>query len=139
MPTFFRPVGLSTPTTPRLLHRRHFRLRVCDLRAFLLSSLRVPCFLRRRCINFSHDCCGKRFRFVGMYHHQSMLLAGLHGHHRPVGAIGRLVLSPSTSSRINRRHVGTPVSVRTLKPARRVTAVVGYPSGGQGSKLIMSC
>ena len=51
-----------------------------------------------------------------------MLLAGLHCHHRPVGAIGRLTLLPSTSSRINRRHVETSVSARTLKPERRVTA-----------------
>ena len=93
----------------------------------------------RRCINLAHGCCGKHFRFVGMYHHQWMLLAGLHCHHRPVGAIGRLALSPSTSSCIDRRHVGTSVSARTLKPARRATAVVGYPAGGQGSKWIIAC
>ena len=47
--SFFRRVGCSIPTTSRLLHRRHFCLLVCDLRAFLLSSLRVPRFLWRRC------------------------------------------------------------------------------------------
>ena len=42
-----RRVGYGTPTTPQLLHRRHFRLLACALRAFLLSSLRVPRFPRR--------------------------------------------------------------------------------------------
>ena len=46
-------VGYGTPTTPRLLHRRHFCLFACDLRAFLLSSLRVPRFPRRRSPNFA--------------------------------------------------------------------------------------
>ena len=31
-----------------------------------------------------HDCRGKRFRFVGVHHRQSMLLAGLHCQHRRV-------------------------------------------------------
>ena len=52
-PPFFRRVGCDTPTTPRLLHRRHCRLLTCALRAFLLSSLRVPRFPRRRCPNFA--------------------------------------------------------------------------------------
>ena len=53
LPSFFRRVGCGTPTTPRLLHRRHFCLLACALRAFLLSSLRVPRFPRRRCPNFA--------------------------------------------------------------------------------------
>ena len=82
--SFFRRVECSTPTTPRLLHRRHFCLLACDLRAFLLFSLRVQRFLRRRCTNL-HGCRGKRFRFVGMYHRrQSMLLAGLYCQYRRV-------------------------------------------------------
>ena len=53
LPSFFRRVGCSTPPTPRLLHRGHFCLLACALRAFLLSSLRVPRFPRRRCPNFA--------------------------------------------------------------------------------------
>ena len=45
----------------------------------------------------------------------------------PVNAAGRLALSASTRSRINRRHEGTSVHARTLYPAHRVTAVVAYP------------
>ena len=52
VPSFFRRVGCGSPTTPRLLHRRHCRLLARALRAFLLSSLRVPRFPRRRCPNF---------------------------------------------------------------------------------------
>ena len=52
-PSFFRRVGCGTPTTPRLLHRRHFCLLACALRAFFLSSLRAPRFPRRRCPNFA--------------------------------------------------------------------------------------
>ena len=52
LPSFFRRVGCGAPTTPRLLHSRHFCLLVCALRAFLLSSLRVPRFPRRRSPNF---------------------------------------------------------------------------------------
>ena len=51
--SFFRRVGRSTPTTPRLLHRRHFCFLACALRAFVLSSLRVPHFPRRRSPNFA--------------------------------------------------------------------------------------
>ena len=68
--SFFRRVGCSTPNTPRPLHRRHFCLLSCALRAFLLSSLRVPRFPRRRCTN-THGCSGK-----------SMILVGLHCQHR---------------------------------------------------------
>ena len=50
---FFRRVGCSTPTSPRLLHRQHFCSLACALRAFLLSSLRVPRFPRRRCPYFA--------------------------------------------------------------------------------------
>ena len=53
LPSFFRRVGCGTLTTPRLLHRRHFCLLVCALRAFLFSSLWVPRFPRRRCPNFA--------------------------------------------------------------------------------------
>ena len=53
LPSFFRRAGCGTPTTPRLLHCRHFCLLACALRAFLLSSLRVPHFPRRRCPNFA--------------------------------------------------------------------------------------
>ena len=53
LPSFFRRVGCGTPTTPRLLHRRHFCLLACAFRAFLLSSLQVPRFPRRRCPNFA--------------------------------------------------------------------------------------
>ena len=53
LPSFFRRVGYGTPTTPRLLHRRHCCLLACALRAFLLSSLWVPHFPRRRCPNFA--------------------------------------------------------------------------------------
>ena len=53
LPSFFRRVGCGTPTTPRLLRRRHFCLLACALRAFLLSLLRVPRFPRRRYLNFA--------------------------------------------------------------------------------------
>ena len=53
LPSFFRRVGCGNPTTPRLLHRRHCCLLACALRTFLLSSLRVPRFPRRRCPNFA--------------------------------------------------------------------------------------
>ena len=53
LPSFFRRVGCGTPTTPRLLHRRHFYLLACAVRAFLFSSLQVPRFPRRRCPNFA--------------------------------------------------------------------------------------
>ena len=51
--SFSRRVGCGNPTAPRILHRRHFCLRACALRAFHLSSLRVPLFPRRRCPNFA--------------------------------------------------------------------------------------
>ena len=68
LPSFFRRVGCSTPTTPGLLHRQHFCLLACALRAFLLSSLRVPRFPRRRCPNFataSTDAAGNDFPSLG--------------------------------------------------------------------------
>ena len=52
-PSSFRRGGCGTPTTPRLLHRRHCRLLACALRAFLLFLLRLPCFPRRRCPSFA--------------------------------------------------------------------------------------
>ena len=81
LPSFSRRVGCGTPTTPRLLHRQH----VCLPRVFppsvppLLAS--GPTFsaaaVSQLCYR-RHGCCGKRFRFVGVHHRQSMLLAGLH-------------------------------------------------------------
>ena len=68
LPSFFRHVGCSTPTTPRLLHHRHVCLLACCLRAFLLSSLRVPRFPRRRCPNFataSTVAAGNGFALLG--------------------------------------------------------------------------
>ena len=53
LPSFFRRVWCGTPTTLRLLHRRHFCLLACALRAFLLPSLRISRFPRRRCSNFA--------------------------------------------------------------------------------------
>ena len=53
LPSFLRRVGCGNPTTPRLLHCRHFCLLACVLRAFLLSSLQVPRFPRRRCPKFA--------------------------------------------------------------------------------------
>ena len=53
LPSFSRRVGCGTPTTPRLLHRRHFCLLTCALRALLLSSLWALRFPRRRCPNFA--------------------------------------------------------------------------------------
>ena len=53
LPSSFRRVGYGTSTTHRLLHRRHFCVLAYALRAFLLSSLRVPHFPRRRCPNFA--------------------------------------------------------------------------------------
>ena len=52
LPSFFRRVGYSTPTTPGLLLRRHFWLLACALRTFLFSSLRVSRFSRWRRSNF---------------------------------------------------------------------------------------
>ena len=42
--SFFQRVGCGTPTTPRLLHRRHFCSFACSLPAPLLFSLGVPRF-----------------------------------------------------------------------------------------------
>ena len=63
LPSFFRHVGSSTPNTPRLLHRRHFCLLACALRASLLCSLRVPRVPRRRCTNFA--AAGNDFTLLG--------------------------------------------------------------------------
>ena len=90
-PWFFRRVGCSTPTTPRLLHSRLFCLLTCDLRALLLSSLRVPRFPRRRlnfaavgtvaagndfallgCITTSRCCWHACTVSIGMFSHHSM-------------------------------------------------------------------
>ena len=66
--SFFRRVGCGNPTTPRLLHYRHCCLLVCVLRAFLISSLRVPRFPRRRCPNFATAgmvAVGNNFALLG--------------------------------------------------------------------------
>ena len=89
LPSFFWRVGCGTPTTPRVLHRRHFCLLACALRAFLLSSLRVPRFPRRRCPKIATAgtvAVGNDFAFVGVHHRQSMLSAALHSQHRRVFA-----------------------------------------------------
>ena len=52
LPRVFRHVGCGTPTKPRRLFSRLSCLLTCDLRAILLSSLRVPRF-PRRCPNFA--------------------------------------------------------------------------------------
>ena len=68
LPSFFRSVGYGTPTTPQNLHRRHFCLLACPLQAFLLFSLRVPRFSRRRCSNFATAgtvAAGKDFALLG--------------------------------------------------------------------------
>ena len=86
VPSFFRRVGFSTPTTPRLLHRRLFcLLRVCDLRAFLLSSLRVPWFPQRAAV---YQPCARLLRET---------LSLCWDASPPVDAVGRLALSPTTS------------------------------------------
>ena len=53
LPSFFRHVGCSILITPRLGHHRRFCLLTCPFLAFLLSSVRVPLFSRRRCTNFA--------------------------------------------------------------------------------------
>ena len=101
--SFFRCVGYGTPTTLRLLHRRHFCLLAWTLRVFLFSSLRVTRFPRRRCPNFAAAgtvAAGNDFALLGAS--------------PPVDAVGRLALSASTSSRINRCHEGTLIHARTL-------------------------
>ena len=103
LPSFFRRVGYGTPNIPRLLHRRHFFLLACALRAFLLFSLRVPRFPRRRCPNFAT---------AGTAAAGNDSLCW--GASPPVDAVGRLALSASTSSRINRCHEGTLIHARTL-------------------------
>ena len=55
----------------------------------------------------------------------------------PVDGVGRLVLSASTSSHINRCHVGTSIHRRTLYPARRVTAVAAYPVGSRATYCVL--
>ena len=139
LPSFFQRVGCSTPNTPRLLHRRHFCSLACALQASRLSSLRVPRFPRRRCTNFA---------VVGAVAEGNdfTLFVGLHHHHQPIDAVGRLALSTLTSSRINRRHGGTtPIRARTPYPARRVTALVVIADPGnfcccrQLASLIHQC
>ena len=71
LPWFFRRVGCSILNTPRLLHRQQFSLLACALRAFLLSSLRVPRILWQRRTSFGHGCRGKQFRFVVVHYRQS--------------------------------------------------------------------
>ena len=94
LPLFFRRAGCGTPTTPQLLHRRHFCLLACALRAFPLSSLRAPRVPLRRCPTFAtaagtvaagndftllgcitaSRCCGQACTTVSIdkFSHQSM-------------------------------------------------------------------
>ena len=88
LPSFFRRVGWvqhshhasTSPSSTLLL------LVACDLfREHLYSSRLGPTFSTAAvCTNLWHGCRGKRFRFVGMHHHQSMLLAALCCQHRRV-------------------------------------------------------
>ena len=84
--------ALTYPSSPLLL------IRVC-LRACLLSSLRVPRYTHRRCTNFA------------WLPRETISLCWVAS--PPVDAIGRLALSASTDSRINRRHEGPLISART--------------------------
>ena len=95
LPSFFRRVGCSTPTTPRLFHRRHFRLLAYDLRIILLSSLRVPHFPRRRCTNRT-VAAGTDFALLGCITTSHVLDAcpGLEGRE-----VLRLVVRSGTPSR----------------------------------------
>ena len=93
LPSSFRRVGCGTPTTPRLLHRRHLCLLACALRAFLLSSLRVPLFRGGGVSTLQPQAQLPR---------ETILLCW--GASPPV----------STSSRINRCHEGTLIRAITL-------------------------
>ena len=95
--------GCSTPNTPRLrfLHRRHFCLLACAFRVVsILFSLRVPHFPRRRCTNFSPRLPWETISLCWVVS-------------PPVDADGRLALSASASSRINRHHKGTSIHARS--------------------------
>ena len=66
--SFFRRFGCNTPTAPRILYCRQFSLFACDLRTFLLSSLRVPLFPWWRCTNFAAagtTAAGNYFALLG--------------------------------------------------------------------------
>ena len=75
LPSFLRRVGYGTPATPRPLHRRHFHLLACALRAFLSPRFGshvfrgggVPTLLPQA------QLPRERFRFVGGHHRQSMM------------------------------------------------------------------
>ena len=66
--SFFRRVRCGTTTTPRPLNHQHYFLLACALPAFLISSLRVPRFTRRRYPNFSNAgrvAAGNDFTLLG--------------------------------------------------------------------------
>ena len=78
LPSFFRHVGcgthhVSTPTSSTLLLTRVCPPSITPLLGsgptFTAAAMSQLCYRR-------HDCRGKRFRFVGVHHRQSMLLAG---------------------------------------------------------------
>ena len=95
----FRRVECSTPTTPRLLHRRYFCSLPYDLRVFILSSLRVPRFFpQRRCTKIGSTVRLLQERFSLCWDASP-----------PVDAVGRFGPSLSTSCHSNRRHVGISI------------------------------
>ena len=104
LPSFLRCVGCGTPTTPRRLHRRH---------TFAYS--RVPS-------EHSSSLCFESHVFRGGGVPTLLPQARLPretislcwGASPPVGTVGRLALSPSTSSRINRCHEETLTHARTV-------------------------
>ena len=67
----------STPTTPRLLHRRHFCLLAYNLCVFYTLLALSPTLSAAVMCQLCCGCRGKQFCFVGMHHRQSMLMAGL--------------------------------------------------------------
>ena len=103
LPSFFRRVGCGNPTTPRVLHRRHF------------AFSRVPSS------HSSSPRFGSRvFRDGGVptLLPQAPLpretISPCWGSLPPVDAVGMLALSASTSFRINRCHEGTLIHPRIL-------------------------
>ena len=101
LPSFFQRVRCGTPTTPRLLRRRHFCLLACALRAFRIFSLRVSRFLRRILTLLSQARLPRE------------TISLCWGSSPPVHAIGWLALSASTSFRTNRCPGGTLIHART--------------------------
>ena len=100
------------------------RTRLCPPSIPTLLAPGPTRFPRRRCTNFAA---------VGtVVAGNNIFLMGVVS--PPVDdAVGRLALSASTTSRINRRYAGTSIGVRTLQTARLIAAVVAYtPPAIQG-------